>query len=59
MVRKPLSCDEPTFHCIRLDYVRVCMEVTTDDKFIHQPPVGNPVYDKGGIWMETSEVPWL
>ncbi|KAJ6433866.1 hypothetical protein OIU84_017549 [Salix udensis] len=35
MVGKPLSCDAPTYNNPRLDYARVCVEVTAND-FIHQ-----------------------
>ncbi|KAJ6289830.1 hypothetical protein OIU78_025699 [Salix suchowensis] len=35
MVGRPLSCDEATFHGTRLDYARMCVEVTVGDKFVH------------------------
>ncbi|KAB5561450.1 hypothetical protein DKX38_006407 [Salix brachista] len=35
MVGKPLSCDAPTYNSTRLDYARVCVEVTADEDFIH------------------------
>ena len=36
MVGRPLSCDEATFYGTRLDYARMCVEVTTGDEFVHQ-----------------------
>uniref|UniRef100_A0A6N2L397 Uncharacterized protein n=1 Tax=Salix viminalis TaxID=40686 RepID=A0A6N2L397_SALVM len=35
MVGRPLSCDEATFHGTRLDYARMCVEVTAGDEFVH------------------------
>jgi hypothetical protein len=36
MVGKPLSCDEQTYNCTRLDYARVCVEIDASLPFIHQ-----------------------
>jgi hypothetical protein len=36
MVGKPLSCDEQTYNCTCLDYVRVCVEIDASLPFIHQ-----------------------
>jgi hypothetical protein len=36
MVGRPLSCDEQTYNCTRLDYARVCVEADAALPFIHQ-----------------------
>ena len=36
MAGRPLSCDEQTYNCTRLDYARVCVEVDASLPFIHQ-----------------------
>ncbi|KAJ6674508.1 hypothetical protein OIU85_010756 [Salix viminalis] len=43
MVGKPLSCDAPTYNSTRLYYVRVCVEVTADEDFIHQFELQTPL----------------
>ena len=43
MVGKPLSCDAPTYNSTRLDYARVCVEVTADEDFIHQFELQTPL----------------
>ncbi|KAB5572962.1 hypothetical protein DKX38_000156 [Salix brachista] len=35
MVGRPLSCDESTFSCKRLEYARVCVEVDAAHPFVH------------------------
>ncbi|KAJ6697292.1 hypothetical protein OIU85_003643 [Salix viminalis] len=35
MVGRPLSCDESTFSCKRLEYARVCVEVDVAHPFVH------------------------
>ncbi|KAJ6897578.1 hypothetical protein NC652_024398 [Populus alba x Populus x berolinensis] len=35
MAGRPLSCDEQTYNCTRLDYARVCVEVDATLPFIH------------------------
>ena len=36
MVGRPLSCDEQTYNCTRLEYARVCVEADVALPFIHQ-----------------------
>ncbi|KAB5526630.1 hypothetical protein DKX38_020477 [Salix brachista] len=36
MVGTPLSCDEPTISCSRLDYARLCIELNASLPIIHQ-----------------------
>jgi len=36
MVGKPLSCDEQTNNCTRLEHARVCVEITTALPLIHR-----------------------
>ena len=36
MVGRPLSCDEQTYNCTRLDYARVCVEADATLPFINQ-----------------------
>ncbi|KAB5534143.1 hypothetical protein DKX38_017229 [Salix brachista] len=43
MVGKPLSCDAPTYNSTRLDFARVCVEVTADEDFIHQFELQTPL----------------
>ncbi|KAJ6362482.1 hypothetical protein OIU78_002814 [Salix suchowensis] len=57
MVGRPLSCDEATFHGTRLDYARMCVEVTAGDEFVHHfelempsstsPCMTKPITDTG------------
>ncbi|KAB5564037.1 hypothetical protein DKX38_004091 [Salix brachista] len=42
MVGRPLSCDEPTYCCLRLDYVRVCVEIDAALPFIHHFDIYTP-----------------
>ncbi|KAJ6672988.1 ZINC KNUCKLE CX2CX4HX4C-RELATED [Salix viminalis] len=42
MVGRPLSCDEATFCCSRLDYARVCVEVDAAKPFTHNFEINTP-----------------
>ncbi|KAJ6421667.1 hypothetical protein OIU84_028947 [Salix udensis] len=42
MMGRPLSCDESTFCCTRLDYERVCVEIDTAKPFIKNFDLKNP-----------------
>ncbi|KAJ6673641.1 GLYCINE-RICH CELL WALL STRUCTURAL PROTEIN 1.8-LIKE [Salix viminalis] len=46
MVGKPLSCDEPTISCSRLDYARLCIELNASLPFIHQFEIESPLSDE-------------
>ncbi|KAJ6435118.1 hypothetical protein OIU84_000358 [Salix udensis] len=35
MIGKPLSCDEQTIHCRRMDYARICVELNASLPFVH------------------------
>ena len=39
---RALSCDEPTYHCSRLDYARVCVEIDVALPFIHHFDINTP-----------------
>ncbi|KAJ6991656.1 hypothetical protein NC653_019736 [Populus alba x Populus x berolinensis] len=43
MVGRPLSCDESTYNCIRLDYARVCVEVDASLPFVHEFDIESPL----------------
>ncbi|KAF9661371.1 hypothetical protein SADUNF_Sadunf19G0061900 [Salix dunnii] len=42
VVGKPLSCDEPTFCCTRLDFVRVCVEIDAAKPLIYKYDLASP-----------------
>ncbi|KAG5251779.1 DUF4283 domain-containing protein [Salix suchowensis] len=42
MVGTPLSCDEPTISCSRLDYARLCIELNASFPFVHQFEIESP-----------------
>ncbi|KAG5235255.1 DUF4283 domain-containing protein [Salix suchowensis] len=46
MVGKPLSCDEPTISCSRLDYARLYIELNASLPFIHQFEIESPLSDE-------------
>ncbi|KAF9678102.1 hypothetical protein SADUNF_Sadunf07G0000100 [Salix dunnii] len=46
MVGRPLSCDEATFCCSRLDYARVCVEVDAAKPYIHNFEINTPFSDQ-------------
>uniref|UniRef100_A0A6N2K535 DUF4283 domain-containing protein n=1 Tax=Salix viminalis TaxID=40686 RepID=A0A6N2K535_SALVM len=46
MVGTPLSCDEPTISCSRLDYARLCIELNASLPFIHQFEIESPLSDE-------------
>ncbi|KAJ6304795.1 hypothetical protein OIU78_020371 [Salix suchowensis] len=35
MIGKPLSCDEQTIHCRRMDYARICVELNASLPIVH------------------------
>ena len=43
MVGRPLSCDESTYNCIRLDYARVCVEVDASLAYVHEFEIESPL----------------
>ena len=43
MVGRPLSCDEATYNCIRLDYARVCVEVDASLPYVHDFEIDSPL----------------
>ncbi|KAJ6670722.1 hypothetical protein OIU85_014570 [Salix viminalis] len=43
MMGRPLSCDESTFCCTRLDYARVCVEIDAAQPFIKKFDLNNPL----------------
>jgi hypothetical protein len=43
MVGRPLSCDESTYNCIRLDYARVCVEVDASLVYVHEFEIESPL----------------
>ncbi|KAJ6406966.1 hypothetical protein OIU84_010474 [Salix udensis] len=43
MMGRPLSCDESTFCCTRLDYARVCVEIDATKPFIKNFDLKNPL----------------
>ena len=43
MMGRPLSCDESTFCCTRLDYARVCVEIDVAQPFIKNFDLNNPL----------------
>lgn len=43
MVGRPLSCDESTYNCIRLDYARVCVEVDASLPYVHEFEIESPL----------------
>uniref|UniRef100_A0A6N2LTQ3 DUF4283 domain-containing protein n=1 Tax=Salix viminalis TaxID=40686 RepID=A0A6N2LTQ3_SALVM len=42
MVGKPLSCDEATYCCTRLDFARVCVEIDAELPFTHNFDIQTP-----------------
>ncbi|KAF9676417.1 hypothetical protein SADUNF_Sadunf09G0136400 [Salix dunnii] len=42
-VGKPLSCDESTYTCSRLDFARVCVEIDAGMPFIHNFEIITPL----------------
>ncbi|KAB5521997.1 hypothetical protein DKX38_026316 [Salix brachista] len=43
MVGHPLSCDEATFNCTRLDFARVCVELDATQPFVHSFEINTPL----------------
>jgi hypothetical protein len=43
MVGRPLSCDESTYNCLRLDYARVCVEVDASLPYVHKFEIDSPL----------------
>ncbi|KAJ6397275.1 hypothetical protein OIU84_020277 [Salix udensis] len=43
MIGKPLSCDEATFTCSRLDFARICVEIDASQPFIHNFDITTPL----------------
>jgi len=43
MVGRPLSCDESTYNCIRLDYALVCVEVDASLPYVHEFEIDSPL----------------
>ncbi|KAJ6346535.1 hypothetical protein OIU78_009046 [Salix suchowensis] len=43
MVGRPLSCDEATFNCTRLDFARVCVEIDATQPFVHNFDINTPL----------------
>ncbi|KAJ6871911.1 hypothetical protein NC651_031103 [Populus alba x Populus x berolinensis] len=43
MVGRPLSCDESTYNCLRLDYARVCVEVDAALPYVHEFEIESPL----------------
>ncbi|KAJ6422514.1 hypothetical protein OIU84_027473 [Salix udensis] len=42
-VGKPLSCDESTYTCLRLDFARVCVELDAGTPFVHNFDIITPL----------------
>ncbi|KAB5518950.1 hypothetical protein DKX38_023269 [Salix brachista] len=53
MVGRPLSCDEHTFSCKRLDFARLCVEVDAAHPFVHSFEMDTPL-SKDPIKVEVS-----
>ncbi|KAJ6917681.1 hypothetical protein NC652_019880 [Populus alba x Populus x berolinensis] len=43
MVGRPLSCDESTYTCTRLEYARLCVEVDANLPFVHSFDIDCPL----------------
>jgi hypothetical protein len=43
MVGRPLSCDEQTYNCTRLEYARVCVEIDASLPFMHHYEIDSPL----------------
>ncbi|KAG6746524.1 hypothetical protein POTOM_051065 [Populus tomentosa] len=43
MVGRPLSCDESTYTCTRLEYARLCVEVDANLPFVHSFEIDCPL----------------
>jgi hypothetical protein len=43
MVGRPLSCDELTYNCTRLEYARLCVEVDAALPFVHGFEIDSPL----------------
>ncbi|KAJ6422489.1 hypothetical protein OIU84_027449 [Salix udensis] len=43
MVGKPLSCDEATHRCSRLEYARICVEIDAEMAYVHKFEVVTPL----------------
>jgi hypothetical protein len=43
MVGRPLSCDELTYNCTRLEYARLCVEVDAALPFVHSFEIDSPL----------------
>ncbi|KAJ6424274.1 hypothetical protein OIU84_025125 [Salix udensis] len=43
MVGRPLSCDEATFSCSRLDFARVCVEIDAARPLVHNFNINTPL----------------
>lgn len=44
MVGRPLSCDELTYNCTRLEYARLCVEVDATMPFVHSFEIESPLF---------------
>jgi len=45
MVGRPLSCDELTYNCTRLEYARLCVEIDATLPFVHSFEIESPLSD--------------
>jgi len=43
MVGRPLSCDESTYNCTRLEYARICVEIDASLPYIHGFDIDSPL----------------
>ncbi|KAJ6889562.1 hypothetical protein NC652_030338 [Populus alba x Populus x berolinensis] len=43
MIGRPLSCDEQTYNCTRLEYVRVCVEIDATLPFVREFDIDSPL----------------
>jgi hypothetical protein len=44
MVGRPLSCDELTYNCTRVEYARLCVEIDASLPFIHSFEIDCPLF---------------
>nr|TKS04410.1 hypothetical protein D5086_0000141350 [Populus alba] len=43
MIGRPLSCDEQTYNCTRLEYARVCVEIDATLPFVQEFDIDSPL----------------
>ena len=43
MIGRPLSCDEQTYNCTRLEYARVCVEIDATLSYVHEFEIDSPL----------------